>query len=323
MRVGHSCRSIQIVHNTADLTAKLKNQPESIIIGGGSNILITNDLEQSVLIINNKGIEIIDEDETSVLVQIAAGEIWHEFVLWCLEHNLGGVENLSLIPGKCGAAPIQNIGAYGVEISDVLREVHVIERASLEQRVIEAEDCALEYRSSIFKHKLKNKVVITHIVLRLNKPDHHKLRLSYGAVQQELSSLKSEEITIQDISRAVVKIRRSKLPDPQELPNVGSFFKNPIIEKYTYEKLITLYPEMPSYPVDEKHVKIPAGWLIDKSGLKGYRIGDVGTHVNQALVIVNHGTTDGLEILRFSQFIQREVERTYGIHISPEVNILP
>ncbi len=280
-------------------------------------------MDKSVLVIDMKGIEIIREDNTSVKIKVAAGEVWHDLVLWCLEHNYGGIENLSLIPGKCGAAPIQNIGAYGVEISDVLEEVHFVDRQSLERQVISAADCNLGYRDSVFKHELKDKVVITHIVITLDKPGNHTLHMSYGAIQEELSEIEAERITIQDVSQAVIKIRQSKLPDPKELPNVGSFFKNPIIEKSAYNQLLITHPDIPSYPVDADHIKVPAGWLIDKSGLKGYRIGDVGTHVNQALVIVNYGTDDGLEILRFSQYIQREVYRVYGIQIIPEVNILP
>jgi len=220
MRLGHACKSIELVRDSNAIIAALQKDPDCIVLGGGSNVLITRDLDKSVLVIDMKGIEVIGEDNTSVTIKVAAGEGWHNLVLWCLEHNYGGIENLSLIPGKCGAAPIQNIGAYGVEISDVLEEVHYVDRQSLERQVISAADCNLGYRDSVFKHELKDKVVITHIVITLDKPGNHTLHMSYGAIQEELSEIEAERITIQDVSQAVIKIRQSKLPDPKELPEL-------------------------------------------------------------------------------------------------------
>jgi len=268
------------------------------------------------------GISIIDEDKVSVTLKIAAGENWHDFVMWAIQQGYGGIENLSLIPGKCGAAPMQNIGAYGVELSDVLQEVHAIDKVTQEALILSKDDCQLGYRDSIFKGDLLSQVVITGIVVRLSKPGHHKLALSYGAIQHELELMEVVDPNISDVSAAVIKIRQSKLPDPAELPNVGSFFKNPIIGKAEYESLSKDHPDMPHYPIDDTHVKVPAGWLIDRSGLKGYRVGDVGTHVDQALVIVNYGTEHGQEILDFSAEIQTRVFDRYGITIEREVNIL-
>jgi len=322
MQLTHSCSNLLIATDITSIKAALSEHPDSWIIGGGSNILITQDLDRSVIVIDNKGISIVSEDESSVTLKVAAGETWHDFVMWAINHNYGGVENLSLIPGKCGAAPMQNIGAYGVELSDVLIEVHAIDKATLETIVLSKEDCQLGYRDSIFKNDLKGKVVITNIVIRLSKIGYHQLSMSYGAIQNNIAQMCINEVTIADVSTAVIKIRQSKLPDPVELPNVGSFFKNPIIPIDRYESLSKEHPDMPHYPVDDAHVKVPAGWLIDRSGLKGHRVGNVGTHVDQALVIVNYGTEYGQEILDFSMEIQSEVLNRYGISLQREVNVI-
>ncbi len=322
MQLAHSCPDLHIARDIHTLTSALSKHPNSWIIGGGSNILITQNLDTPVIIIDMTGISIIDEDKVSVTLKIAAGENWHDFVMWAIQQGYGGIENLSLIPGKCGAAPMQNIGAYGVELSDVLQEVHAIDKVTQEALILSKDDCQLGYRDSIFKGDLLSQVVITGIVVRLSKPGHHKLALSYGAIQHELELMEVVDPNISDVSAAVIKIRQSKLPDPAELPNVGSFFKNPIIGKAEYESLSKDHPDMPHYPIDDTHVKVPAGWLIDRSGLKGYRVGDVGTHVDQALVIVNYGTEHGQEILDFSAEIQTRVFDRYGITIEREVNIL-
>ena len=322
MQLAHSCPNLQIATDITTLKSALSSHPDSWIIGGGSNILITQDLDRSVIIIDNKGISKVSEDESCITLKVAAGENWHDFVLWAINHNYGGIENLSLIPGKCGAAPMQNIGAYGVELSDVLIEVHALDKETQETIVLSKEDCQLGYRDSIFKNGLKGKVVITDIVIRLSKPGHHKLSMSYGAIQNEIEQMGIDEVTIADVSSAVITIRQSKLPDPAELPNVGSFFKNPIIPIDIYESLSEGHPDMPHYPVDDAHVKVPAGWLIDRSGLKGHRVGDVGTHINQALVIVNYGAEYGQEILDFSMEIQSKVLDRYGISLQREVNVI-
>ena len=322
MQLAHSCPQLHVVTDVSTLASALADHADSWIIGGGSNILIVQDLDRPVIIIDTKGVTTVSEDDRSIKLKVAAGENWHQFVMWAIQQGYGGVENLSLIPGKCGAAPMQNIGAYGVELSDVLVEVQTIDKRTQKSRVLSAADCQLGYRDSIFKRDLKDQVVITDIVLKLSKPGHHKLTLSYGAIQKEIDQMDVKDVTIAYVSAAVIKIRQSKLPDPTELPNVGSFFKNPIIDKDLYESLSKHHPKMPHYPTDdESYVKVPAGWLIDKSGLKGYRVGDVGTHVNQALVIVNHGTDQGRDILDFSAEIQAKVLNRYGINLEREVNV--
>lgn len=321
-QLAHNCPQLHVATDLFKLRSALANHPDSWIIGGGSNILIVQDLDKPVIIIDTKGVSTVSENESSIVLKVAAGENWHKIVMWAIRQGYGGIENLSLIPGKCGAAPMQNIGAYGVELSDVLVEVHVIDKRTQKNHVLNVADCQLGYRDSIFKRGLKDQVVITDIVLKLSKPGYHNLTMSYGAIQKEIELMKIADVAIADVSAAVINIRQSKLPDPIELPNVGSFFKNPIIDIDLYTSLSKDHPTMPHYPTDdETYVKVPAGWLIDQSGLKGYQVGDVGTHVNQALVIVNHGTDKGQNILDFSADIQRKVLNRYGINLEREVNI--
>ena len=320
--VDHSCHNIHVVNDHRDLPIILSHIPDCQVIGGGSNLLLVEDLDKEVIIINNKGISLIEQDDKTVSVEVNAGETWQDVVLWALHFNYGGIENLSLIPGKCGAAPMQNIGAYGVELSDVLIAVRGYYKSTLQPFILSKEDCLLGYRDSIFKNELKNQVVITQIVLRLTKDGAHHINVAYGAIQSELDKERIVNPTIHDVSRVVTKIRSTKLPYPEELPNAGSFFKNPIVNKEKYASLRQDHPDIPSYPVDDLHVKIPAGWLIDRSGLKGYRSGLVGTHINQALVIVNYGTTSGQDILNLSKEIQQIVNQNYDILLEPEVNIL-
>jgi UDP-N-acetylmuramate dehydrogenase len=322
MQLAHSCPQLYVATDQSTLISALSADPNSWVIGGGSNILITQDLDRPVIIIDTKGIAIVGNDDSSVMLKVAAGENWHQLVMWSISQGYGGIENLSLIPGKCGAAPMQNIGAYGVELSDVLVEVHTVDKQTQKKHVLSVEECQLGYRDSIFKRELKDQVIITDLVLRLSKQGHHKFMLSYGSIRDELEQAGVQDVTIADVSAAVIKIRQSKLPDPAVLPNVGSFFKNPIITQDLYNSLAQRHPDMPHYPLtDEAHVKIPAGWLIDRSGLKGYRVGDVGTHVAQALVIVNHGAQRGQDILDFSATIQAKVFDRYGINLEREVNI--
>ena len=322
MRVSHSCSHIQIIRHIDQLKLALKEHPEAIILGGGSNVLIVADLDKTILVLDHKGIQVIDQDDKTVIVNVAAGELWDDLIQWCLNHKYGGIENLSLIPGKCGAAPVQNIGAYGVELSDVLVSVGMIDRETLTYNILSAAECHLGYRDSVFKNDLKNRVVITDINLCLHKDGYHRLNLSYGVIASKLEALNILSPSIGDISRLICDIRKTKLPDPDILPNVGSFFKNPIVPVAFYDELKKTYKNIPHYAVDDSMIKIPAAWLIDQCGLKGWRIKNVGTHITQPLVIVNYGAVDGQEILDFSKEIQQRVKELYNIDLHPEVNII-
>ena len=249
-----------------------------------------------------------------------AGENWHEFVLYCLENNFGGLENLSLIPGNVGTAPIQNIGAYGVEIKDRFESCTALDLQTLQLKRFNLEDCRFGYRDSIFKNEAKGKYIIISVSFRLSK-EKHKLNTSYGSIDHYLEEKAVENPTLKDVSEAVISIRQSKLPDPKTLGNSGSFFKNPVITRKELEKLQQQFPEVPFYAVDEEHVKVPAGWLIDRAGLKGYREGDAGVHSKQALVLVNYGNATGSEILNLAKKVQQKVKNMFGIEIFPEVNI--
>ena len=289
------------------------------ILGGGSNILLTQDFDGLVLSNNIKGIKIIAEDEKNTSITVGAGEIWHDFVLWSIQKNLSGIENLALIPGLVGASPMQNIGAYGVEVKDVITKVSYIEIESGNQKSFTNSECNFSYRNSIFKDELKGRVVITEVVYKLSKTPLNNTK--YGAITDELKRL-NKEPSPQSIAQAVINIRSSKLPDPKILGNSGSFFKNPIIETTQFEKLQKDFPEMVGYKVSEEKTKIAAGWLIDNAGLKGYRKADAGVHKNQALVLVNYGNASGSEIIDLAKEIQQTIKDKYGINIEPEVNIL-
>ena len=268
------------------------------ILGGGSNILLTQDFDGIVLANTIKGIEVLAEDEHSTIIEVGAGEVWHDFVLWSIHKNLSGIENLALIPGLVGASPMQNIGAYGLEVKDVITEVHFIEIESREQKIMNNNDCQFGYRDSIFKHKLKEKVVITKVIYKLSKTPLNKT--TYGAIEEELKNLNLAANPV-TIAKAVINIRSRKLPNPAELGNGGSFFKNPIIETSQFEELKKEFPKMVGYKVSETETKIAAGWLIDNAGLKGYRKGDAGVHKNQALVLVNYGNASGKDIINLSK----------------------
>jgi len=289
------------------------------ILGGGSNILLTQDFNGLVLENTIKGIEVLSENEHSTTIEVGAGEVWHDFVLWSIDKNLSGVENLALIPGLVGASPMQNIGAYGLEVKDVITEVHFIEIKSREQKIMNNIDCQFEYRDSIFKHELKGKVVITKVIYKLSKTPLNKT--TYGVIEKELQHLNLAP-SPKNIAEAVINIRSRKLPDPKVLGNSGSFFKNPIIETSQYEELKKEFPEMVGYKISESQTKIAAGWLIDNAGLKGYRKNDAGVHKNHALVLVNYGNANGLEIINLAKKIQQKIKAKYGICIEPEVNIL-
>ncbi|WP_026629514.1 UDP-N-acetylmuramate dehydrogenase [Dyadobacter alkalitolerans] len=295
-------------------------QKPKFILGGGSNVLFTQNVNALVIHPVIKGIEKIKEDQDHVWLKAGAGEGWHEFVMHCVSHNFGGVENLSLIPGTVGAAPMQNIGAYGVEIKDVVESVEAVSIESGRKRIFSKEECEFGYRESVFKKALKNQYVVTGVTFVLDKKP--VLNIGYGDVQKTLLEMNVTSPTILDVSQAVIAIRRSKLPDPAQIGNAGSFFKNPEIPSEQYNALKNTFPEMPGYVVSETMVKVPAGWLIEQAGWKGYRQGAIGVHQKQALVLVNYGGGNGNEIRALAGTIQDSVEAKYGIRLSPEVNFI-
>ena len=300
---------------------RISNLSDCLIIGGGSNILLTQDVNKTVLINELKGIEIKEETEDFVELSIASGENWHNLVLHCIDHGYGGIENMSLIPGSVGAAPMQNIGAYGTEIKDVLTYVKAIQINSLFEKKFSNDECEFGYRESIFKKKEKGKYLITEIGLKLTKKNH-KLNTSYGDIERWLSENNISTPTLKNVSDAVISIRQSKLPDPKELGNSGSFFKNPIIHRAHLNMLKQEHPEIKSYPVDDTLIKVPAGWLIETLGWKGRRVGRTGSHAKQALVLVNYGGARGKDILRLAEDIQADVWDEFQIVLEMEVNII-
>ncbi|MEJ1223814.1 UDP-N-acetylmuramate dehydrogenase [Sediminicola sp. 1XM1-17] len=300
---------------------KLKDHQEKFILSGGSNMLITKDIDALVLYIHIKGIHVNSENENHVTVEVMAGENWHDMVLWTLDQNYGGLENLSLIPGYTGTAPIQNIGAYGVELKDCFVSCEAMDMETLELKTFSKEACQFGYRDSYFKNEGKGRYIITSVKFQLTKKDH-KLNTSYGAIETEMEQQQVTNPTIKDVSDAVVAIRKSKLPDPKELGNSGSFFKNPVLTKNEFELFIKHNPEAHYFKVSEEEYKVPAGWLIEQCGFKGKRFGDAGVHKNQALVLVNYGNASGKEIIELAHTIQKKVWDNFGIEIVPEVNII-
>ena len=293
---------------------------EWMVMGGGNNILFTRDIERTIIIPCDTTIEVIAEGNQSVDIRVGAGLEWDELVEWCVERELWGIENLSLIPGKVGAAPVQNIGAYGTEAKEVITSVEMYCPESDNFITLAAEHCAFGYRESVFKQTLKGRVIITAVTFRLSKIA--KPKLDYGDVCREVESRGGA--TLRNIREAICSIRRTKLPDPAVTGNAGSFFKNPIVERATAEALLAEYPDMPHYPAaDPEKVKLAAGWLIDKCGLKGYTEGNVGVHARQALVLINTtGEAKGSEVIAFAQMVQQRVAEKFGIAIDTEVNIL-
>lgn len=291
-----------------------------LILGGGSNVLFTKHVDRPIILNRLKGIEVVGEDDSSYLVKAAAGENWHQFVLHCIKNDFAGLENLSLIPGNVGASPMQNIGAYGVEIKDVfhsLEAFHILER---KKKTFTASECSFGYRESVFKRSEKDKWVILSVTFRLMKRPVFKT--DYGAIQEELDKMKLEKMTIRAISQAVINIRSSKLPDPKELGNAGSFFKNPVVPIEVLQNIKSDHPDVAFYPIDETSVKIPAGWLIERAGWKGKRMGNFGVHARQALVLVNYGGATGEEIYGLSTAIIDDVQQRFGVVLEREVNIL-
>jgi UDP-N-acetylmuramate dehydrogenase len=312
--------SFQVVQQLPALLASYPNLP-LLILGGGSNILFTADFQGLVLRNEIKGIQLLKEDAENVYVKSGAGEVWHEFVCHCIDHNWAGLENLSLIPGSVGASPMQNIGAYGVEIKDVFHELSAYHIESGEIHKFNKEQCEFGYRESVFKHALKNQYIITDVTFALAK--NPVLQTSYGAIQQELDVKGIVQPTIKDISDAVIAIRQSKLPDPKILGNAGSFFKNPVIDLTTFEKIKAQHPNVAHYIISETEVKLAAGWLIENAGLKGYRQGSCGVHEKQALVLVNYGGSQGQQIFDLSTHIIQTIESQFGVKLEREVNIIP
>lgn len=288
------------------------------IIGGGSNILFTKDYNGLILQPAIKGIKPVAEDHEYSFIEAGAGENWDEFVKWTVDSGLGGIENLSLIPGSVGSSPIQNIGAYGVEVKDVIDRVNYLDLETLEMVSLSNRECNFDYRKSIFKNHLKNRVIIISVVFRLFR--HPVFNTTYGNLQEEIE--KTGDISLERIRNAVIAIRRSKLPDPEILGNAGSFFKNPIVESVKAEAIKEQYDSMPSFPVNEYQTKIPAGWLIEKCGWKGKRTGNAGVHEKQALVLVNYGNATGGEIKDLACRISESVFSKFEIKLEPEVNII-
>ncbi len=311
------------VHSVPELKSILeqnKNQ-QKFVLGGGSNMLLTKNIEALVIHIDLKGKKILKEDADFVWVESQAGENWHEFVLWTIDQNFGGLENMSLIPGNVGTTPVQNIGAYGTEIKDTFVSCDAINIENQETRTFTNEECNFGYRESVFKNEVRDQYIIVSVVFKLTKRNH-KINTSYGDITAELSKNNITTPGLKDVSKAVIAIRKSKLPDPAELGNSGSFFKNPILLKSDFEPIHQKFPEMRFFDISETEVKVPAGWLIEQAGLKGKRFGDAGIHKNQALVLVNYGNATGQEILNVSKIVQDTVFNTFGIHIEAEVNII-
>ncbi|MFM7177002.1 MAG: UDP-N-acetylmuramate dehydrogenase [Bacteroidota bacterium] len=310
--------------NEAELQQQLEalqnNTDPVLILGGGSNILFTRDFPGVVLKNEIGGIEIVEDHFDKVFVKVGAGVVWHQLVMWCIDHGLGGIENLSLIPGTTGAAPIQNIGAYGVELKDVFYSLECIMIADGTSRIFDFQSCSFGYRDSIFKRDMKGAAVITSVTLMLSRKHH--LNVSYGAITQELQRMGVSNPDIRSVSNAVCNIRRSKLPDPAIIGNAGSFFKNPEVSATVHDALKQEFPNLVSYPFGATTFKLAAGWLIEQCGWKGKVVGHTGSHKDQALVLVNYGGATGEEVVRLSDEIRASVRAKFGVEIEPEVNII-
>ncbi len=309
-----------VVENADEVSGLMPQYKEALVLGGGSNVLLLKDEYPVVIHMKNKGKQILSEDDRHVLVRVEAGEVWNDFVQWALEKKLGGIENLVLIPGQVGTAPVQNIGAYGREVKDVITKVETIDRHTGKSVLFRADECRFAYRHSIFKER-KNRYLITAVHFRLDKPPHRILD-NYGSIRK---ILEEEQITrpgIRDIARIISRIRRSKLPDPAVTGNAGSFFKNPVVDVSLAENLRRAYADIPLYPVEGSpdKIKLAAGWLIDKSGLKGYTMGEAAVHDRQALVLINRGNATGEDIAALAEYVRDQVREKFGVELSPEVS---
>jgi len=310
------------VENLSELFNFLKTKPSNLfILGGGSNILFTKNVEGTVLHINLKGIEVLKESNFFSEVKVSAGENWHDFVLWSIDKNLGGLENLSLIPGNVGTAPIQNIGAYGVELKDNFVSCEAVNRSTFEIETFTNLECKFGYRNSIFKSEKRGEYIIISVTFKLTNKNHN-IKTSYGDIKKQLEKNSVKHPKIKDISDAIILIRKSKLPDPKIIGNAGSFFKNPIINSKTFSIIIKQFPNIPNYKISKDEIKIPAGWLIEKAGFKGKKFNSCGVHERQALVLVNYGNATGKEILEFSKLIQKSISIIFGIELEREVNVI-
>lgn len=315
-------RYFSVFRNIDELveTRSLKPQTTNLILGGGSNILLTKDFNGIVLKNEIKGIAELLEDSEYVYIKAGAGENWHQFVIYCIERGWGGVENLSLIPGNVGASPMQNIGAYGVEIDDVFWSLDAFHLEEKKLYTFTKSDCEFGYRESVFKRKFKGQFVIVSVTYQLRKKP--RFNISYGAISQELEKMGVKELSLKAISDAVISIRKTKLPDPAIIGNAGSFFKNPTVSKDQFQLLKAKFSEIPGYENLDGSVKLAAGWLIEQCGWKGYRKGDAGCHSQQALVLVNYGNASGNEIFQLSEEILQSVMRKFGVQLEREVNII-
>lgn len=318
-------RYFVVVTNVSELKEVLRSDTFKtnpfLILGGGSNVLLTKNFPGLVIKNELTGIEVINQTTETITLRVGSGEPWHKFVMYCVDNNYGGVENLSLIPGTCGAAPMQNIGAYGVEVKDVINTVEAIDLDTGHVHAFGNKACRFGYRESIFKHEMKSKVFISSITLTLTKTNH-RFNVSYGAIKDVLTQSANNEITVKSISDAVISIRQSKLPDPKVIGNAGSFFKNPSIDESTFNSLKEKFPGIPSFPGENGLIKIPAAWLIEQNGWKGKTFSNIGVHKNQALVLVNYGGGDGQKIWELANEIRSSVIDKFNIDLQPEVNVI-
>jgi UDP-N-acetylmuramate dehydrogenase len=316
-RYFYSLNNLEELNTLSSLPLFFQNR---IILGGGSNILFTKNFDGIVIHNQLKGVELLSENGNEVLLKVYAGEIWHDLVLYTIDRNWYGLENLSLIPGRVGASPMQNIGAYGVELQDVFYSLEAWNIEKQQMEVFDKNACHFGYRESIFKNQLKNKYIIISVSFVLKK--EAKLNVSYGDIEKTLQNMGVQTPSLQTVSQAVIAIRSAKLPNPKEIGNAGSFFKNPVLANQKVQELKLVYENMPSYPVDELSSKVPAGWLIEQAGWKGKSFGTYGVHKNQALVLVNYGGAKGEQIKELAFKIQEDIQNKFGISISPEVNFI-
>ncbi|MEC7773405.1 MAG: UDP-N-acetylmuramate dehydrogenase [Bacteroidota bacterium] len=310
--------SINSEDQLIDFLSQHKGEENIFFLGGGSNVLFSKDYNGTIIHISIKGKKIIEELDDKIIIEVSSGENWHDFVKWSIDNNYGGIENLSLIPGNVGAAPIQNIGAYGVELKDVFDSCRVLSIDSNKIKIFNKEECDFNYRSSVFKSSQKNKYVILSIRLKLTK-EPHSYNLSYDSLRERFND---KEINLSNISEEIIKIRQSKLPDPKKIGNCGSFFKNPFIESEKLDILLEKYPKLPYNKIENGLYKIPAAWLIEKMGFKNKSLGDAGVYINQPLVIVNNGNASGSDILNFANSIKNSVKENFNIDLEEEVNII-
>lgn len=312
------------INSVSEFQSLIKNniyvRNKKLILGGGSNILLTGDFKGIVIKNNIKGIEVVDETEGQVIVKVSAGEVWHDFVLWCINRNLGGIENLSMIPGCVGASPMQNIGAYGVEIKDVFVELEACSLSTGEKRVFKKQECKFGYRESVFKNEYKNQFFITSVTFILSK--NPVINTSYGAINTELSAMKVNKPGIKEVSKAIISIRQSKLPNPEEIGNAGSFFKNPEVTREKYLEIKKQNEQLVAYPLESGSFKLAAGWLIEQCGLKGFEWHGAAVHLKQALVLVNKSNCRGKDVLELSQIVINKVSEKFGVELEREVNIV-